>query len=290
MRQSNQTTTIESLTERLAQARRLWLFLDYDGTLADFAPTPEYVVPDPELVDLLTRLAHNPRFRVAVVSGRRLAHVQKLVPVPGILLAGTYGIELQTPDGKRVDRLDYQVIRPVLDELKPQWAGLIAGRGGFFLEDKGWALALHACFAGEDDAEQVLGAARNLATEAIRSNAGELFRLLGGHKFLEIGPTLAHKGRAVEYLLESDPWPGALPLFLGDDDKDEEAFSVIKAAGGIAVLVAPQPRSTEADFRLETPQEARSLLERLVTTLPSGHTRSTEPPCTKEDNSERRNG
>jgi trehalose 6-phosphate phosphatase len=268
MEHSNQMTTIESLTDRLAGAQRLWLFLDYDGTLADFAPTPEHVTPDPELVDLLTRLAHNPRFRVAVVSGRRLAHVQKLVPVPGILLAGTYGIELQTPDGKRVDRLDYQVIRPALDGLKPHWAGLIAGRGGFYLEDKGWTLALHARFAGEDVAEQVLETARGMAAEAIRSDAGELFRLLGGHKFLEVGPRLADKGRTVEYLLETDPWPGALPLYLGDDDKDEEAFSVIKAAGGIAVLVAAQPRETEADFRLESPQKARSLLERLVTSLP----------------------
>ena len=85
------------MQERLAQAERLWLFLDYDGTLADFAPTPEHVNPDPELVDLIERLARHPRFRVAVVSGRRLSHVQKLVPVPGVLLAGTYGIELQTP-------------------------------------------------------------------------------------------------------------------------------------------------------------------------------------------------
>ncbi|HSR29324.1 MAG TPA: trehalose-phosphatase, partial [Anaerolineae bacterium] len=83
----------ERVQERLAQAERLWLFLDYDGTLANFASTPEHVNPDPELVDLLARLVNQPRFRLAVVSGRRLGHVQKLVPVPGILLAGTYGIE-----------------------------------------------------------------------------------------------------------------------------------------------------------------------------------------------------
>jgi len=50
---------------------------------------------------------------------------------------------------------------------------------------------------------------------------------LGGHKFLEIGPTLAHKGRTVDYLLDRYPWPGALPIYLGDDDKDEKAFGVI---------------------------------------------------------------
>ncbi len=248
---------------RLARAERLWLFLDYDGTLADFAPTPEHVYPDPELVDLLSRLAQHPGLRVAVVSGRRLSHVQRLVPVPGLLLAGTYGVELQTPEGDRIDRLDYGTIRPALEALKPQWAALIAERDGFFLEDKGWALALHARFADEREAGHVLAAARSLAAGAIREAPG-LFRLLGGHKFLEIGPELAHKGRAVAYMLDRYPWPGALPLYLGDDDKDEEAFGVIKRHGGIAVLVAAQARDTEADFRLESPQAARQWLARLT--------------------------
>ncbi len=257
----------EDLGQRLARADRIWLFLDYDGTLADFAPTPDQVIPDPDLVDLLTRLAHQRRLRVAVISGRRLAHVQALVPVPGVLLAGTYGVELQTPDGERVNRLEYGTVRPTLEALKPQWAGLIDGRRGFFLEDKGWALALHARFADEGTADQVLAAARRLATRAVESSSARLFRLLGGHKFLEIGPRLAHKGRTVAYLLDRDPWPGAVPVYLGDDDKDEEAFGVVKARGGIALLVAGDARETAADGRLASPWVARQWLERLLISL-----------------------
>jgi trehalose 6-phosphate phosphatase len=247
--------------EQLAQAERLRLFLDYDGTLADFAPTPEHLDPDPALADLITRLAQHPRFRVAVVSGRRLSHVQKLVPVPGILLAGTYGIELQTPEGERIDRLNYDRLRPTLDALKPRWSALLAGRRGFFLEDKGWALALHARFADDKEADQVLADARSLADAAVKRATLGLFRLLGGHKFLEIGPRLAHKGLTVAHLLDEYPWPGAVPLYLGDDDKDEEAFGVIQARGGIAVVVAAEARKTEADLRLESPDAARHWLE-----------------------------
>jgi trehalose 6-phosphate phosphatase len=254
----------ERINERLAQAERLWLFLDYDGTLADFAPTPEHVNPDPELVELLTRLARHPRIRMAVISGRRLSHVEALVPVPDIFLAGTYGIELRTSKGERINRVEYEAVRPALDALKPRWLRLIAGREGFYLEDKGWALALHARFADEDEAEEVLDAARRVATGAARSGP---FRLLGGHKFLEIGPTLAHKGQTVDYLLDRYPWLGALPVYLGDDDKDEEAFGVIKALGGVALLVAPEPRNTKANCRLESPQTARHWLERLLTLL-----------------------
>ncbi len=259
------TGTPSSVEQRLAGSQRLQLFLDYDGTLAEFAPTPEYVEPDPALLSLIGRLVRDPRLRVAVVSGRRLEHVQKLVPVPGVLLAGTYGIELRTPDGQRQNRLDYQQVRPALEDLKPRWAALIAGRDGFFLEDKGWALALHARFAADAEADAVLGTARRLA-EASREAAGtELYRLLGGHKFLEIGPRLAHKGQTVDYLLDCYPWDGALPVYLGDDDKDEEAFGVIQDRGGIAIVVAPQPRSTQADLRLESPQAARRWLASLLT-------------------------
>jgi trehalose-phosphatase len=257
------------IQKRLGRAPRLWLFLDYDGTLADFAPTPEEIVPDPDLEDLLARLAQEPRIRPAIISGRRLSHVQKLVPVPGILLAGTYGIELQTPEGERIDRLPFQEIRPTLAHLKPRWVELLAGREGFFLEDKGWALALHARFADGKETDHVLSRARRSALEAMEERAPGLFRLLGGHKFLEIGPRLAHKGRTVDYLLEQYPWPGALPLYLGDDDKDEEAFGVIKARGGIAVVVASEPRETQADLRLPTPLAARHWLEMLLTSWPT---------------------
>lgn len=258
----------ELIEERLAQANRLWLFLDYDGTLADFAPTPEHVEPVPEVVDLLTRLGERPRLRVAVVSGRRLSHVQSLLPVSGILLAGTYGVELRMPGGERIDRVAYATIRPVLGALKPGWEELIEGREGFFLEDKDWALALHARFAEEGEAEKVLDAARKMALAA--ASAGP-FRLLGGHKFLEIGPRIAHKGQTVAYLLENHPWPGALPLYMGDDDKDEEAFGVIKALGGMAILVAGEARDTQADCRLESPQAACQWLRTLLAHLDEGY-------------------
>jgi trehalose 6-phosphate phosphatase len=251
----------EQINECPAQAKRLWLFLDYDGTLADFAPTPEHVDPDPELIELLSRLARHPRIRTAVISGRRLSHVQTLLPVPGIFLAGTYGIELQTPEGERIIRVEYDAVRPTLDALKPHWDQMIMDRKGFFLEDKGWALALHARFADDGETEEVLAAARSMATEVVTSR---LFRLLGGHKFLEIGPRLAHKGQTANYLLDQYPWPGALPVYLGDDDKDEEAFGVIKARGGMTIVVAQEPRSTQADCRLESAQAARHWLERLL--------------------------
>ena len=250
---------------RIEGANRVYLFLDYDGTLADFAPTPEHVNPEPEVVTLVTELAEHPALRVAVISGRRLSHIEELVPVEEILLAGTYGVELRLPSGRHVDRVAYDEIRPVLGQIKPRWAQLIAGRDGFFLEDKGWALAIHGKFAAEDEAEKVLEEARGIATAvAWDGTHSDLFRILGGHKFLEIGPALAHKGKTVDYLLEWYAWPDALPLYVGDDDKDEEAFGVIHAHDGLAIKVSEQPCKTDADARLPSPPAVR----RWLATLP----------------------
>lgn len=254
----------EEVKARIRKAKRWRLFLDYDGTLADFAPTPEHIRPDPDIIGLLTDLGEHPRVHVTVISGRRLDHVDELLPVPGVLLAGTYGVELLLPNGERVNRVPHDDVRPVLERIKPRWEQLIADREGFFLEDKDWALAIHARYADEDEAVEVLEEARWIATDSVQQGPSKLFRLLGGHRFLEIGPKLAHKGRTVAYLLDQYPWREALLLYIGDDDKDEEAFDVIHAHGGLAIRVCEESCDTRADARLESPQDTRQWLRRLL--------------------------
>ena len=246
------------------RAGRLWLFLDYDGTLAEFAPTPAHIEPDPGLTRLLQRLSSDPGKRLAVISGRKLDDIQALVPVPGVFLGGTYGLDIQAPSSRILHRGDAQAIRPVVERVKVRWQPLVAGQAGFFLEDKGLALALHARFASEAEAEQVLRLARQFAEADLPAEA---FRLLAGHRFLEVAPALAHKGEAVSFLLHEFPWPGSRLVYLGDDDKDAAAFGTVHAHGGVAVWVAGESRRpwpADADFALQSPAAVRGWLERLV--------------------------
>jgi len=247
--------------DSIHQADKLRLFLDYDGTLADFAPTPDEIIPDPEVIEILTGLKNNPQIQPAVLSGRRLEHVIRLVPIDSILLAGTYGIEMRLPGGARLDRLDFTEIRPVLEELKPKWDNIIAPYKGFYLEDKGWTLAIHAKYADDKYAKIVLSKAQEIADHEVDEGT---FRILGGDRFLEVGPKLANKGVAIEYLLTRYPLSGELPLYFGDDDKDEEAFEVINRHGGIAVVVAEAERETHATLRLENPASVREWLRDLL--------------------------
>ena len=252
--------------EKLENAARIWLLLDYDGTLADFAPTPDDVIPDRELIGLLEELSGHPKIDLAIVSGRRLAHIEKLVPIPGVWLAGSYGLELRTPMGEHLHRADHQQLRPPLEQLKPKWKKLIEDQQGFYLEDKGWSLAVHARFADDELAFQVLNRARALAEELCDDN---IFQILGGHKFLEIAPQEADKGKTVTYLMQKSTSRHIIPIYLGDDDKDEKAFPIVQAVGGFTGCVCHQPRKTSADFRLDSVQKAREWLENLLDVISS---------------------
>ncbi len=253
-----------ALTEWARHADHLYLFLDYDGTLADFAPNPDYIEPNPRVINLIGQLSSKTNIRVAILSGRRFEHIRELLPIDGIFLAGTYGIELLTPDGEIIQRAAYENIRPVLEKIKPQWEFIIDTRNGFYLEDKGWTLAIHARFATDEQAEQVITQAREVLDE--KTLAGT-FRVLEGHRFLEIAPLLTSKKETVVYLLTHYPLPNANLLYIGDDDKDEDAFPIIHSHQGIAIKVL-QPsqasRPTEADFFFESPSETLNWLEDLL--------------------------
>lgn len=233
------------------------LYLDYDGTLAVFAPTPDDVLPDERVIRLISQLADSPNLRVSIISGRRLGHIRKLLPINSILLAGTYGVEMQLPDGREVHQIEYDSIRPTLDSLKPRWRELIEGKQGFYLEDKGWALAIHARRAEEKEGLLVLETAEKMLTQAV---LGEHLHKIYSYRFLEVGPTNADKGHALSYLFDHYHWEDAIPIYIGDDDKDEEAFQVINQHGGYSILVSKEPRETEAKYILESPVEVHRWL------------------------------
>jgi trehalose 6-phosphate phosphatase len=225
----------DAIVNRIRAAKRIWWFLDYDGTLADFAPNPDVILPNAALITLAKQLANQPQMRVTIISGRRLAHIEQLVPIDGIMKAGSYGLETRLPNGELQHVVVMGKIRPILDTIKTEWQALLQNRNGFYLEDKGWTLAIHAKDANPAEAATVITSAHRLANKQIADD--DTFKLLGGDNFLEIGPRAASKSQTVERFFTNHPWPDALPVYLGDDDKDAAAFPAIQAAGGVAIAV-----------------------------------------------------
>jgi trehalose-phosphatase len=260
---------VEQIVKEIQNHRRFWLFLDYDGTLADFAKRPEDVIFDAELNSIIRRLARfQEAIRVVVLSGRSLRQISQLLPIPGILLAGTYGVEFITWEGKREQVVDFQADDPLLTQVKDAWTEIAFGRQGFFIEDKGVALALHGKSAGEEEGKNVFDRARRAAEEIMKARE---VCILGGHRFLEVAPLIAIKGKSMGMLLERYSWEKAGVIYLGDDEKDEEAFEVVNGLGGITILVSKHDRPTRAAYRLCDPREVRGWLQRLRQALERVH-------------------
>ncbi len=258
----NQSVALPAIERHLKLGKGVWLFLDYDGTLVPIARTPDEAQPDAALLDLLSHLASAPQIRTVILSGRPLSSLRAMLPVPNVVLAGVYGVEIQTPGDDVVTRVQTTNLRPTLERVKSHWTRLVNMRNGFLIEDKGLAVALHARFATPEDADYVLPQARAVAEQTMNP---EHFRLLGGNRFLEITPSAAHKGRTVEWLMDRDEFTDALPVYFGDDDKDEEAFAVVRQRGGISIAVGPSRGPTQAVERLPDPDTARAWLQFLWT-------------------------
>jgi trehalose 6-phosphate phosphatase len=250
------------IQQALENNDQLVLFLDYDGTLADFSKHPDIVEPNPEVIELLDALVVCESITPAIISGRRLSHIQKLIPIQNILLAGTYGLEIQQPGGKIVYRQDFSKIRSYLEKLKPQWQGMIEDKSSLFLEDKGWTLAIHARYAKDQIADAILTAAEKMAQNTL---PGSIFQVNPGHKFLEVTPRGANKGHCVKYLFNFVPIEDKTLIYMGDDDKDEEAFEVVQSHGGFAIRVCSNVINKPIeDWRLENPKGARNWLWEIV--------------------------
>ncbi len=251
---------LDTILKHLAKGGRLWLFLDYDGTLVPYALTPDQAVPDAELLDLLARIGNNSRLRTVILSGRPLISLQKWLPIPGILLAGLYGVEIEMPGQGITRRVDPAGVRKIVEDVKAAWGQLIYGRSGYLVEDKGMSVALHSRLADPSEAGEILPQAQAVLSD----KAGAEFRVMGGDRFLEIAPSVAHKGEAVDWLMHHVELADALPVYFGDDDKDEEAYAVIRRHGGIPIIVGPREPNSLALVRLADPFQARRWLKQIL--------------------------
>lgn len=246
---------------KINQKERAFLFLDYDGTLARFAPNPDVVLPDSELIDILHEINNLENIKLAIISGRRLDHIRLLVPINGIWLAGSYGLELVDPRGNEIHLLEFDHLRPGLEFIKPIWQALIDGREGFYLEDKGWSLAIHANGSDKQEVNHVMASAR-------RIDVPDGFHLKSTHNFIEICPPKADKGVAVEYILNSAELNDLLPIFIGDDPRDEDAFAAVQSIGGAGILVTERDRDTKATYALKRPEQVRKWLKEIYHSIP----------------------
>ncbi|RJQ24636.1 MAG: trehalose-phosphatase [Peptococcaceae bacterium] len=247
---------MDRILPKLAEKDKIFLFLDYDGTLVPIKPTPAEARPSKKLLALISRLTQRASLKVAVISGRSLDDLFQLLPVGGLYLAGIHGVERYVPPGppyfiplpeKARERVAEVAVR--LSQKLPS---------GFLLENKGIALALHYRRAAPEAVPPVKDTFRGFCRALLPCPE---WHVIEGKKVIEVRPAEAGKGKVVADFLSR--WPGAFPVCLGDDTTDEDAFRFVRDKG-LGILVAEKPRLTAAATRLEDPASVELFLRAVL--------------------------
>lgn len=209
------------------------LFLDLDGTLLDIQERPHAVRASEELRDLLWRVTKAASGALAIITGRTIADATSILHGSPYFIAGVHGFEMQrgasiVRDAADLSRLDSARI-DVRDLLQRHAIPAL-------VEDKQASLALHYRHAPES-ADAVKRVARGIA-----SQWG--LRVLEGKMVVELIASARTKGHALTVFMAAPPFSGRIPIAIGDDHTDEDAFAAAARLGGGGVLVGERRQSS----------------------------------------------
>jgi trehalose 6-phosphate phosphatase len=237
------------LTKSDKQVKAGWaLFLDFDGTLIDIAPTPEAIrVPD-DLPSILERLNRALDGALAIVTGRSVNDLERHLAPSRLVIAGAHGAELRLAPDRFAS-----TAAPISPAVVAAASALSERFDGVKVEVKGRSIAVH--YRANPEA----GPAIERDLRALLSESHSEITICPGRKVHELVPAHVSKGAAIETLLRFPPFHGRRPLVIGDDFTDESAFQAAERNGGLGLRVAGEHFSKDiADFN--EPSEVRDWL------------------------------
>jgi trehalose 6-phosphate phosphatase len=240
------------------RGRRLQIFLDYDGTLTPIVSRPEDAALSDAMRRRLQRVAA--RHFLAVVSGRGLDDLRTCIGLDEVVYAGSHGFEVRYPDGSADEHEEARAALPALEHLASYLGAQLADVKGLQLERKRFGLAVHYRRVAGADVARV-----ESVVEDARGRFGML-RIKAGKKVFEFVPAVDwDKGKALRWILEKidADTVDVLPIYIGDDVTDEDAFRAIDGVG-IAIAVGDGPEQTAAHWRLDDVDAVGAFLDKLT--------------------------
>ncbi len=245
--------------KRSLEGKYIFLFLDCDGTLAPIVNTPDKVIISPETKKLLGSLSQKKNCRIAIISGRTLADIKKRFGLKNIIYSGNHGFQIEGPKIKHelAVPLGYKkALRRIKTRLKEKLSGI----KGVFVEDKKLSLALHFRLADKGQLPFIKTVFHESIILYLLKNK---IKVSPGKKILEVRPPLRwDKGKIVLWLLGRQIFAlkkeNVLPVYIGDDVTDEDAFKALKNKG-LTVFVG-KPGNSKADYYLKSTEEVIKFL------------------------------
>jgi len=238
--------------------RQLVIFLDYDGTLTPIVRHPEDAHLSETMRAVLRDLAM--RWPVAIVSGRDLNDLRHRIALDTLYYAGSHGFEIAGPNGMHDVYGPAQRFLSDLDAAEQTLRKGLSHIAGSQVERKHFAIAIHYRRVQHGEITDL---------EAIVSHVQHAYSTLrqtGGKKVFELRPNLEwHKGTALFWLLDAMGLDRdqVLPIYIGDDMTDEDAFAALQAEG-IGILVAVEPCQTAARYQLVDTEAVKTFLAGLA--------------------------
>ncbi len=253
---------LDILKERL-KGHQIVLFLDYDGTLTPIADRPDQAVLSLRMRHVLNGLAQNKCFHIFIVSGRSMTDIKQLVGINNIVHIGNHGFEIEGTD-LDFEGFCFSRFREILEYLKWEINKELVFFKGAFVEDKGLGLSVHYRLLNLKD-ESIFKTFLEVITREFIAR-GEIC-ITQGKKVFEIrAPLDWNKGKAVTWILEkyriSNGKQKIVPVYIGDDTTDEDAFLALKDMG-ITVHVG-HPKHSHAQYYLNDTDEVIEFLEHCV--------------------------
>jgi trehalose 6-phosphate phosphatase len=229
------------------------LFLDFDGTLVDIVARPDLTQVSPQLIEMLENLYHHLDGALAIVTGRPLADLDRLLTPLILPAAGIHGIEHRDGTGNTASRCQTAIPARARTQIKT----LAASDQRLILEDKGHSLGLH--FRQAPELETVI----RTTFDDISATLGPEFFVQNGKMVLELRPAGINKGSAIEKFMTEEPFSGRHAIFIGDDRTDEDAFAAINCLHGYSVKVGESEEESAAKFMLNDVAAVHAWLEPL---------------------------
>ncbi|MEM2884256.1 MAG: trehalose-phosphatase [Nitrososphaerales archaeon] len=245
----------QNMVNLLKASSSLFILLDFDGTLTPIVRRPQEAYLSTETKQLLKILADNPRFQIAIVSGRMLNDVKERVGLEGLYYAGNHGLQITGPNLNFTHPKAEKLVDSI-EKLANSLKSVLSGIEGVIVENKIFTISVHYRLT---PLEKIGWVKKKVLNEA---NQFQQILVTQGKKVLEVKPSVDwNKGEAARFLVKSVA-PASLPIYAGDDNTDEDAF--IKLKEGVTILVAEEFKKTNAKYYLRNTDEVQDLLRRLA--------------------------